>query len=355
MERRHTVFFPGSTKQRRKQRQWHTTIFWVLSSPPGSPSWYILSLPSNSRFRLACPCGVCLQGKGLASALHSRLPARLLHLPRSWGALLLPPGTTARPSLSSLRKLGSVRSMGDLKRELAAAATAAAAARTAATKQPAREECDKVAAGTGTGTGGLTLKKTGGGKQELAVGEAAQDIAVPAVAVAAASGDRAGAETAVGAAPAEGKAPVVAKASMGSTDHGDSPEAGRPADPAAAAAVADASGDPSSASGGKLAAGEGTAADAGIDAASPTSKASGRGQRGSSPSRKRRSAGSRSGDAGELPPSGNSTSGSRTSSAPMGVVSAVLSTGGLEANAGASSTAVTNVRRHKNLRWHTLR
>eukprot|EP00903_Cladosiphon_okamuranus_P020324 g18647.t1 len=256
-------------------------------------------------------------GKRFAAALHSHLPARLLQLPRSWGALLLPSGMIGRTSLPSLRTLGSVRSMSDLKRELAAAATA---------KRPTTEERDETGTWKGAGTKGVTPKKAAAGKEKLAFGKAEQAEAVPAEA-----GDQVGAEMAAGAAPAEGKAPLAAEAPMCATDRGGLPQAERLAD-AATAAAADAPGDTGD---GNLAAGQG------LNAASLTSTASGRDQHArSSLSRKRRSSGNRAEEDWGVPPSGgrNGSSLSR-SSAPKGKVS---STGRLEAKAGAWSTAETN-------------
>lgn len=274
------------------------------------------------RSRACVPLHVASQGKGLATALRSHLPARLLQLPRSWGSLLLPSGSggTGRPSLPTLRKLGSVRSMGDLRRELAAAGVAARA--TAA--KPAGEEHGAASAGAGH----LALEKTGG-KGELSDGKAAQKgEAAQAVAVVVAAGSRAGAAKVEGSAAAEGTASVPAKVPVGPTGDGGSPEGGRPAD--AAAVSTDGS---SARSGDKLlAAGDGAAAGAGGDGASLTSETLGGGRRRSLPSRKRRSAGSQPAE------DGDSSSMSR-SSAPV----LAGSPPGLEVNAGTLTT-VTDVK-----------
>lgn len=267
------------------------------------------------------------QGKGLAAALHSHLPARLLQLPRSWGSLLIPFGTgrptlpsgAGRPTLPSLRTLGSVRSMGDLKRELAAAGGVTRAA----TAEPAGQKRDTV----GAGTGDLAIKKSAG-KEELEEGKAARQAgAAPTVAVAAGAG--AGAAEAAGSTAAEVRASVAAKAPTGPGHSEGSSETGRPAE-AAAASAANGS---SSANDGKLT----SAADAGIDGVLPTSTTSGEDQHESPLSRKRRSAGSQAAEDGELSPSSSGVNGSTA-------LMAAGSRAGPEASAGTSTAAATNVR-----------
>ena len=217
--------------------------------------------------------------------------------------------------------------MGDLRRELAAAGAAARAAM----DKPAGKEKRRAAAEAG----GLAIKKIDGGiKEEPEEGRSAHQIEAEAPPVAVAAGD--GAESARSAMEEEKVSAVPAKAPSGSFNYGSSSEKGRTAD---AAAVAEVSSDGYFASGDKPVAGEDTAAaDDGVDGASLTSTAAGRG---SSSSRKRRSAGSQGAEEGRLSPnSGRSRSVSRSS-----LRVAAGSAAGLEIDDGTSTTA-TNVRQH---------
>ncbi|CBJ27289.1 hypothetical protein Esi_0065_0011 [Ectocarpus siliculosus] len=101
------------------------------------------------------------QGRGLATALHFSLPARLLQPRTKWAGLLAAPDLPTPPSL---RALAGVRSLGDLKRELTALGTAARAA----TATPANQEQAMATEGGGTiGGNALSSMKARAWKRKI--------------------------------------------------------------------------------------------------------------------------------------------------------------------------------------------
>eukprot|EP00752_Nemacystus_decipiens_P002026 g1941.t1 len=313
------------------------------SAIPWGPETVPESLHTTPRGR---PSTVRRTRRGIAAALHSQLPAKLLQLPRAWGSLLGPSGSTAGrgPGLPSLRKLGSVRSIGDLKRELAAAGATVRSATAGLAKG-----APQLAA---AGLGDLALKKSDGGDERKQPEGKRRTTPQAGAAPAAASAARdrvAPAGAAVGAA-AEGEASPPAKIPTAAADTKGSLETGRRRD-AAAAAAASAGGSSAGGDGRDIVEGTAAGEDAGVDGASRVSNASAGDRGGSSLSRNKGSVGGRAANDGESSASGGhssssgsssrSRSGVNLSSAPMAAGSPV----GLKADAGRSTTA-PDVRQH---------